>query len=71
MISYLNSFIQLLFVMETQCFLCEVRTVCLKIDYYLYKLHWTTWHWGRFSPCTSVSPAISYSTDRSTLIYHP
>jgi hypothetical protein len=32
----------------------------------------TKWHWGRFSPSTSVSPANSHSTDRSTLIiYHP
>jgi hypothetical protein len=30
------------------------------------------WHWGRFSPSTSVSPANSHSTDCSTsIIYHP
>jgi hypothetical protein len=33
---------------------------------------WTKWHWGRFSLCTSVSPANSHSTDYCTLIiYHP
>jgi hypothetical protein len=35
-------------------------------------LWWTKWHWGRFSPSTSVSSANSHSTDCSTLIiYHP
>jgi hypothetical protein len=36
-------------------------------------LWWTKWHWGRFSPGTSVSPAISHSADYSTfiIIYHP
>jgi hypothetical protein len=36
-------------------------------------LWWTKWHWGRFSPSTSVSPANSHSTDCSTfvIIYHP
>jgi hypothetical protein len=35
-------------------------------------LWWTKWHWGRFSPSTSVSPADSRSTDCSTFImYHP
>jgi hypothetical protein len=30
------------------------------------------WHWGSFSPSTSVSPANSHSTDYSTVIsiYH-
>jgi hypothetical protein len=28
----------------------------------------TKWHWGKFSPSTSVSPANSHSTDCSTLI---
>jgi hypothetical protein len=33
---------------------------------------WTNWHWRRFSPNTSVSPANSHSTNCSTLIiYHP
>jgi hypothetical protein len=33
---------------------------------------WTKWHWGRFSPSTSVSPANFHSTNCSTitLIYH-
>jgi hypothetical protein len=36
-------------------------------------LWWTKWHWGSFSPSTSVSLANSYSTDCSTIItiiYH-
>jgi hypothetical protein len=35
-------------------------------------LWWTKWHWGRFSPSTSVSPANLHSTNFSTitLIYH-
>jgi hypothetical protein len=28
------------------------------------------WHWGRFSPSTSVSPANSHSTECSIFIYH-
>jgi hypothetical protein len=28
---------------------------------------WTEWHWGGFSPGTSVSPANSYSTNCSTM----
>jgi hypothetical protein len=32
----------------------------------------TNWHWGRFSPSTSVSPANLHPTDCSILIiYHP
>jgi hypothetical protein len=33
---------------------------------------WAKWHWGRFSPRTSVSPATLHSTNCSTLtiIYH-
>jgi hypothetical protein len=33
----------------------------------------TQWHWGRFSPSTSVSPANSHFTDCPTfiIIYHP
>jgi hypothetical protein len=38
----------------------------------MWDLWWTKWHWGRFSPNTSVSPANFHSTDCSTLIvYHP
>jgi hypothetical protein len=35
-------------------------------------LLWTKWHWGRFSPSTSVSAANLHSTDCSTItiIYH-
>jgi hypothetical protein len=37
----------------------------------MWDLWWTKWHWGRFSPGTSVSPANSHSTDYSTIItYH-
>jgi hypothetical protein len=38
----------------------------------MWDLWWTKWHWGRFSPSTSVSPANSHSSDCSTLtiIYH-
>jgi hypothetical protein len=37
----------------------------------MWDLWLSTWHWGRFSPSTSVSPANSHSTDYSTLIiYH-
>jgi hypothetical protein len=32
-------------------------------------LLWTKWHWGRFSPSTSVSPANSHSTNCSTIIF--
>jgi hypothetical protein len=31
----------------------------------------TKWHWGSFSPSTSVSPTNSHSAKRSILIYHP
>jgi hypothetical protein len=34
----------------------------------MWDLRWTKWHWGRFSPSTSVSPANCHSTDCSTLI---
>jgi hypothetical protein len=38
----------------------------------IWALWWTKWYGGRFSRSTSVSPANSHSTDRSTLIiYHP
>jgi hypothetical protein len=38
----------------------------------MWDLWWTKWHWGRFSPSTSVSPANLHSTNCSTitLIYH-
>jgi hypothetical protein len=38
----------------------------------MWDLWWTKWHWGRFSPSTSVSPANFHSTNCSTvtLIYH-
>jgi hypothetical protein len=32
---------------------------------------WTKWHWGRFSPSTSFSPASSHSTYCSTFTNHP
>jgi hypothetical protein len=32
------------------------------------RVWWTKWHWGRFSPSTSVSPANSHSTDFPTII---
>jgi hypothetical protein len=34
------------------------------------RMWWTNWHWGRFSPSTSVSPANSRSTDSSTPSSH-
>jgi hypothetical protein len=34
----------------------------------MWDLRWTKWHWGRFSPSTSVSPASSQLTDCSTFI---
>jgi hypothetical protein len=38
----------------------------------MWDLWWTKWHWGRFSPRISVTPANSHSTGYSTLIiYHP
>jgi hypothetical protein len=39
----------------------------------MWDLWWTKWHWGRFSPATSISPAKSHSTDCSTfiIINHP
>jgi hypothetical protein len=39
----------------------------------MWDLWWTKWHWGRFSPSISLSPANSLSTDCSTfiIIYHP
>jgi hypothetical protein len=38
----------------------------------MWHLWWTNWHWGKFSPSTSVSPANSHATDFSTfiIIYH-
>jgi hypothetical protein len=37
----------------------------------IWDLWWTKWHWGRFSPSTSVSHANSHSTKCSILVYHP
>jgi hypothetical protein len=38
----------------------------------IWDLWWTKWHWGSFSPSTSVSPVNSHSIYCSTLIiYHP
>jgi hypothetical protein len=34
----------------------------------MWDLWWTMWHWGRFSPSTSVSPANSHSTECATII---
>jgi hypothetical protein len=34
----------------------------------MWDLWWTKWHWGRFSPSTSVSPASLHSTNCSTII---
>jgi hypothetical protein len=34
----------------------------------MWDLWWITWHWGKFSPSASISPANSHSTDCSTLI---
>jgi hypothetical protein len=39
----------------------------------MWDLWWTKWHWGMFSPSTSVSPANPHSTNCSItiIIYHP
>jgi hypothetical protein len=34
----------------------------------MWDLWWTKWHWGRFSPSTSVVPANLHSTTCSTII---
>jgi hypothetical protein len=34
----------------------------------MWDLWWTEWHWGTFSPSTSVSPTNCHSTDCSTFI---
>jgi hypothetical protein len=34
-------------------------------------LWWAKWHWGSFSPSTSVSPANSHSTNCFIFIDHP
>jgi hypothetical protein len=39
-------------------------------DQVMWHLWWTKWHWRRFSPSTSISPANSYSTSCS-IFYHP
>jgi hypothetical protein len=42
------------------------------LDQVMWDLWWTKWHWRRFSPTTSVSPANLHSTNCSTIIiiYH-
>jgi hypothetical protein len=38
----------------------------------MWDLWWTKWHWGRFSPGTSVSPVNSHYTNCAKfIIYHP
>jgi hypothetical protein len=34
----------------------------------MWDLWWTKWHWGRFSPSTSVSPANPHFTNCSIII---
>jgi hypothetical protein len=34
----------------------------------MWDLRWTKWHWGKFSPSKSVSPANSLAIDYSTFI---
>jgi hypothetical protein len=34
----------------------------------MWDLWWTKWHWGRFSPSTSVSPSDHHSTNFSIII---
>jgi hypothetical protein len=34
----------------------------------VWDLWWKKWHWGKFSPSTSVSPANYHSADCSTII---
>jgi hypothetical protein len=34
----------------------------------MWDLWWTKWHWGRFPPSTSVSPANHHSTNFSIII---
>jgi hypothetical protein len=34
----------------------------------MWGLCWAKWHWGTFSPSTSVSPANFHSTEYSTII---
>jgi hypothetical protein len=36
----------------------------------MWDLWWKKWHWGRFSPSTSVSLANSHPTNCCTLTYH-
>jgi hypothetical protein len=37
----------------------------------MWDLWWTKWHWGRYSPSTSVSPVIFRSTNCSIFINNP
>jgi hypothetical protein len=39
-------------------------------DLVLWDLWWTKWHWGRFSPSTSVSLANSTNFSTITITYH-
>jgi hypothetical protein len=36
-------------------------------DQVIWDVLWTKWHWGRFSPSISVSPANLHSTNCSTI----
>jgi hypothetical protein len=62
--------VQDLMMMNMKILLTVVAWVQVQVRWHLW---WTKWHWGRFSPSTSVSPANSHSTNCSTLIiiiYH-
>jgi hypothetical protein len=37
----------------------------------MWDLWWAKWHWGRFSPSTSVSTGNPHTTKCSTFINHP
>jgi hypothetical protein len=37
----------------------------------MWDLWWKKWHWGQFSPSTSVSPASCHSTNCSIPMHHP
>jgi hypothetical protein len=48
---------------------CRLPTAATRVRAQVtWDLWWTKWHWGRFSPSTSVSPANFHSTDCSTFI---
>jgi Tfp pilus assembly protein FimT len=42
------------------------RRPCLSTGQVMWDSWWTKWHWGRFSPSTSVSTANYHSRDCST-----